>query len=90
MLCTSSESRVEKGRSCGLAVLHSTLDQWFRLADLHLMLQICCCRLRIFHYYLPVFFWVQNQLQQHKAKHKGQATTPPMVVRGICTVLITC
>jgi D-glycerate 3-kinase len=37
-------------------------------------------RLRIFHYYLPVFFWVQNQLQQHKAKHKGHATTPPMVL----------
>lgn len=24
-------------------------------------------RLRIYHYYLPVFFWVQQQLQRHKA-----------------------
>jgi D-glycerate 3-kinase len=37
------------------------------------------CRLRIYHYYLPVFFWVQQQLQQHKQKHQGQ-TAPPLVV----------
>ncbi len=26
------------------------------------------CRLRIYHYYLPVYFWIEQQLQQHKAQ----------------------
>ena len=46
---------------------------WFRL-DVFVP-----CRLRIYHYYLPVFFWVQQELQQHKQKHAGQ-TVPPLVV----------
>lgn len=37
-------------------------------------------RLRIYHYYLPVFFWVNQQLEQHRAKHVGAPTTPALVV----------
>jgi hypothetical protein len=33
----------------------------------------------VYRYYLPVFFWVQQQLQQHKAKFQGK-DTPPLVV----------
>jgi hypothetical protein len=33
----------------------------------------------VYRYYLPVFFWVQQQLQQHKQKFEG-TDTPPLVV----------
>ncbi|KAF8058124.1 hypothetical protein HT031_005784 [Scenedesmus sp. PABB004] len=36
-------------------------------------------RLRVYRYYLPVFFWVQQQLEQHKAAHGG-AGAPPLVL----------
>lgn len=36
-------------------------------------------KLRIYHYYLPVFFWIKQQLQEHKQKHQGQ-TAPPLVL----------
>lgn len=36
-------------------------------------------RLRVYRYYLPVFFWVQQQLTQHKHKFQGK-DTPPLVV----------
>lgn len=36
-------------------------------------------RLRVYRYYLPVFFWVQQQLTQHKHKFQGK-DTPPLVL----------
>jgi hypothetical protein len=46
----------------------------------------CCyrraaaCRLRIYHYYLPVFFWIQQQLEQHRVKHRHEEPGPPLMV----------
>jgi hypothetical protein len=39
-------------------------------------------RLRVYHYYLPVFFWVSAQLRQHKQRHAASsgAPAPPLVV----------
>lgn len=39
------------------------------------------CRLRVYHYYLPVFFWVQQQMQQHQEAFREKQATPPLVVR---------
>lgn len=50
------------------------------LSCMHACMHTTSCRLRIYHYYLPVFFWIQQQLQQHKQKYTGQATAPPLVV----------
>ena len=38
------------------------------------------CRLRIFRYYLPVFFWCQRQLKQHRAVAGAHGTPPPLVI----------
>ncbi len=37
-------------------------------------------RLRIFRYYLPVFFWCQRQLKQHRAAKGARGTPPPLVI----------
>ena len=37
-------------------------------------------RLRIFWYYLPVFFWCQRQLKQHCAVHGAHGSPPPLVL----------
>ncbi len=42
-----------------------------------------CCRLRIYHYYLPVFFWVESQLNAHRAKHAAAGGPVPPMVLGI-------
>ena len=38
-------------------------------------------RLRIYQYYLPVYFWCQKQLQKHQAASAGPA--PPLIVRDL-------
>lgn len=74
---------------CGITSkqVYANAAEWMRLGKrLALQLQFdfgqldSIQRLRIFRYYLPVFFWVQSQLQQHKAKHEGQHNMPPMVL----------
>jgi D-glycerate 3-kinase len=42
-------------------------------------------RLRIYRYYLPVFFWVRAQLDRHTQEHStnNPSTTPPPLVLGI-------
>ncbi|KAI8466130.1 MAG: hypothetical protein J3K34DRAFT_454677 [Monoraphidium minutum] len=43
-------------------------------------------RLRVYHYYLPVYFWVDGQLQQHRAAAAAAAADgapPPPLVLGI-------
>lgn len=37
--------------------------------------------LRIYHYYLPIFFWAEAQLAGHKAAHAGQQA--PALILGI-------
>lgn len=49
---------------------------WQRVDAKQASLTVDACRLRIYRYYLPVFFWVQEQVQAHKA---SGATSPLMV-----------
>ncbi|GBF88798.1 hypothetical protein Rsub_01699 [Raphidocelis subcapitata] len=37
-------------------------------------------RLRVYHYYLPVYFWVDAQMRQHKQRHAGAGSAPPLVL----------
>ncbi len=37
-------------------------------------------RLRVYQYYLPVFFWVRRQMQEHQHKFAGKQEVPPLVV----------
>jgi len=59
----------------------STANRW-RAPKQTLSEQALCaaCRLRIFRYYLPVFFWCQRQLKQHRAAKGARATPPPLVI----------
>eukprot|EP00879_Flechtneria_rotunda_P016742 GHRR01017523.1.p1 GENE.GHRR01017523.1~~GHRR01017523.1.p1 ORF type:complete len:337 (+),score=79.56 GHRR01017523.1:153-1163(+) len=36
-------------------------------------------KLRVYRYYLPVFFWIQRQLQQHRQAY-GEQQAPPLVL----------
>ncbi|GAQ90446.1 D-glycerate 3-kinase [Klebsormidium nitens] len=39
---------------------------------------------RIFHYYLPTFFWCRAQLEQHRQRHEApDGASPPPLVIGI-------
>lgn len=40
-------------------------------------------RLRIYRYYLPVFFWVRAQLDAHAREHSASPSPPPPLVLGI-------
>lgn len=42
-----------------------------------------CHRLRIYQYYLPVFFWCRRQLEEHRQQSAAAATPPPPLVVGI-------
>ncbi|KAL5698508.1 glycerate 3-kinase [Ranunculus cassubicifolius] len=35
---------------------------------------------RIFHYYIPVFLWCEDQISQHKSKFKDGQEVPPLVI----------
>jgi hypothetical protein len=59
---------------------HLQTNVMLLLLLLLLLLVSLPCRLRIYRYYLPIYFWVQQQLRQHKAKYPGTAA-PPLVVR---------
>ena len=30
------------------------------------------CRMRVYQYYLPIYFWMREQLERHKASTDGQ------------------
>ena len=35
---------------------------------------------RIYHYYIPVFLWCEDQIAQHRSKFKDEEDIPPLVV----------
>lgn len=37
-------------------------------------------RLRVYQYYLPVYFWVDAQMKQHKRQYAGAGGAPPLVL----------
>ena len=41
---------------------------------------------RIYHYYVPVFLWCEQQITEHQSKFKDGEDIPPLVV---CYILVT-
>lgn len=39
-------------------------------------------RARVYHYYLPTYYWLLRRLEAHRAAHAGSAAPPALVVRG--------
>uniref|UniRef100_A0A7N0TRU5 D-glycerate 3-kinase, chloroplastic n=1 Tax=Kalanchoe fedtschenkoi TaxID=63787 RepID=A0A7N0TRU5_KALFE len=37
-------------------------------------------KIRIYHYYVPVFIWCENQIAKHKASFKEEDDVPPLVI----------
>lgn len=37
-------------------------------------------KVRLYHYYLPVFFWCEDQISQHRSQYKDGEDIPPLVV----------
>lgn len=68
---TVSES-IDKWLQCGLY-----LCRLFKLNELNLTIPQ---KVRIYHYYLPVFFWCEDQISLHKSKVKDGDEIPPTVV----------
>lgn len=65
-----------------------SIDKWlayglhlcrlFQLNELNLSVPQ---KVRIYHYYLPVFFWCEDQISQHRSLYKDGEDIPPLVVR---------
>lgn len=41
------------------------------------------CRVRVYHFYLPVFFYIEQQLAAHTAQRKSEGLPPRPLVFGI-------
>lgn len=41
------------------------------------------CRIRVYHFYLPVFFYIEMQLAAHAAGRESQGLSPRPLVFGI-------
>lgn len=37
-------------------------------------------KVRLYHYYIPVFLWCESEIAQHQAKFKDQDDIPPLVI----------
>ncbi|KAL6144757.1 hypothetical protein ACLB2K_055447 [Fragaria x ananassa] len=37
-------------------------------------------KVRLYHYYLPVFFWCEDQISQHRSQYKDGEDIPPLVI----------
>ncbi|CAH9088335.1 unnamed protein product [Cuscuta epithymum] len=55
----------------------SVLCTLFHLNHLNLNLSE---KVRIYHYYIPVFLWCENELSNHCSKFKGKEEVPPLVI----------
>lgn len=53
------------------------LCQLFQLNELFLTVPQ---KIRVYHYYIPVFLWCEDQVVQHQAMAKNKEDTPPLVV----------
>lgn len=75
--------------SCGVALdsIAQDMDRWLALG-LRLAEQLKLDhdnldeiqRKRLYHYYLPVYFWCLDQLAQHRVLHKDSPTIPALVI----------
>ncbi|XP_057454242.1 D-glycerate 3-kinase, chloroplastic [Lotus japonicus] len=53
------------------------LCQLFQLNELFLTVPQ---KIRVYHYYIPVFLWCEDQVVQHQAMAKNKEDTPPLVI----------
>lgn len=76
----------------------SDIDQWLQcgfylcgLFDMNQSNLSIAQKARIYHYYIPVFFWCQDKIQNHRSQFKDGDDIPPFVVprsSSIHTLLI--
>lgn len=64
-----------------------SIDEWIeyglRLCRLFQLNQLAlneAQKIRIYHYYIPVFFWCEQEISQHSSKFKEEEEIPPLVV----------
>lgn len=64
-----------------------SIDKWLqyglhmcRLFQLNELFLTVPQKIRIYHYYVPVFFWCEDQIDKHKASYKEGDDIPPIVV----------
>lgn len=62
------------------------LCQLFRLNDLNLSAPE---KARIYHFYVPVFLWCEDQISRHRSKFNDGDEIPPLVVRVCSPTVIT-
>lgn len=65
----------------------SDIDQWLqcgfhlcRLFDMSQLNLSIAQKARIYHYYIPVFFWCQDQIRNHRSQFRDGDDIPPCVV----------
>ena len=63
----------------------SLLCRLFQLNDLYLNV---AQKVRLYHYYIPVFLWCENQISQHRSGYKDGDDVPPLVV-WICILALS-
>lgn len=64
-----------------------SIDKWieygFRLCRLFQLNQLALNepqKIRLYHYYIPVFLWCEQEISQHSSKFKDNEEIPPLVV----------
>jgi hypothetical protein len=72
-----------------------SIDRWLlagaRLARLFRLDEVQLSeaeKARIYHFYIPVFLWCEDQVMEHRAKYNDGDDIPPLVVRTPPRVLI--
>uniref|UniRef100_I1NQP9 Phosphoribulokinase/uridine kinase domain-containing protein n=1 Tax=Oryza glaberrima TaxID=4538 RepID=I1NQP9_ORYGL len=63
---------IDRWLRCGVQVA-----RLFRLNELHLSEAE---KARIYHFYIPVFLWCEDQVTEHRAKYKDGDKIPPLVI----------
>ncbi|KAK9100869.1 hypothetical protein Scep_024299 [Stephania cephalantha] len=65
----------------------ANIDKWLeyglyvcRLFQLNELSLTIPQKARVFHYYIPVFIWSQDQISQHRSKFKDGDDIPPLVI----------
>ncbi|KAK9098878.1 hypothetical protein Syun_025923 [Stephania yunnanensis] len=66
----------------------ANIDKWLeyglyvcRLFQLNELSLTIPQKARVFHYYIPVFIWCQDQISQHRSKFKDGDDIPPLVAK---------
>lgn len=62
----------------------SNLCRLFQLNELDLTVPQ---KVRLYHYYIPVFLWCEDQIYQHRSTFKDGEDIPPLVVYILSTIV---